>query len=65
MDESVLVELTKPIRDKTIVFRRDYGLKIPDAIIAATAFHVDLPLVTMDSDFRKINELNTVILELD
>jgi len=33
-------------------------------IAAATAIRFDLPLFTMDKDFKKITGLNSVIIEL-
>jgi predicted nucleic acid-binding protein len=63
LDHCIIAELTKPIRDITIKIRRQHRLKIPDAIIAATSIHLDFPLLTMDSDFKKISILHAIILE--
>ena len=63
LDECVILDLTKTIRDATIEIRSRYQLKIPDAIIAATAHYLDLPLVTFDHDFKKIENLDLVLLE--
>jgi predicted nucleic acid-binding protein len=63
LDECIITELTKPIRDITVHVRKNHKLKLPDAIIAATAIHLEFPVVTMDSDFNKIKELNAIILE--
>lgn len=41
--------------------RRRYGLKLPDAIIAATALVTRTPLVTRDDDFAKVNELELIV----
>ncbi|MEO7080955.1 MAG: type II toxin-antitoxin system VapC family toxin [Flavobacteriales bacterium] len=37
--------------------RREYGLKLADAIIAATALHLDIPLLTADSGFDRLDKL--------
>jgi predicted nucleic acid-binding protein len=42
--------------------RRKYKLKLPDAIIAATCFFLDIPLVTCDNDFDKIDDLQILKL---
>ncbi|HAQ19315.1 MAG TPA: nucleotide-binding protein [Prolixibacteraceae bacterium] len=43
---------------KTIEIRRLYKkIKLPDAIIASTALHYDLILITNDKDFENINGL--------
>jgi hypothetical protein len=38
-------------------------IKLPDAIIAATAMYLDLPLLTFDSDFARVPQLKLFILE--
>jgi tRNA(fMet)-specific endonuclease VapC len=40
-----------------IVIKKKYKLKLPDAIIAATAIINDAILITKDKDFSKIQEL--------
>ena len=44
----------------TASFRRRYGLEIPDAGIAATAFIMKLPLLTRDRSFLKVKEISIV-----
>jgi tRNA(fMet)-specific endonuclease VapC len=43
-----------------IFIKKKYKLKLPDAIIAATAIINDAILVTKDKDFSKIQELKLV-----
>lgn len=38
-------------------YRRQFRLSLPDAMIAATARQNNLPLITYDSDFKKIKEI--------
>ncbi len=46
---------------KTIDIRVKYKIKVPDAVIAATAIHYDLTLITRNiSDFKKISELEII-----
>jgi len=41
-----------------ISFRQNYPIKLPDAIIAATARHVKVPLMTRNmADFERVPEL--------
>jgi predicted nucleic acid-binding protein len=51
------VELTQEIVDRTIAFRRQYRFKIPDAIIAASVLSLNIPLVSSDTDFQKVEGL--------
>jgi predicted nucleic acid-binding protein len=57
-----LIELMPDIRTKTIELKQEYRLKVPDAIIAATALYLDLPLLSYDSGFEKIKQLNLLLL---
>ncbi len=45
-----------------IVIKKKYKLKLPDAIIAATAIIHDTILITEDKDFSKIQELKCTFL---
>lgn len=56
--------LTERIKNITIKLKQKYNIKISDAIIAATAIHLNLPLITADKDFKKIQELDIQLLEL-
>lgn len=52
------------IKELTILLKQSYTLKIPDAIIAATAMHYKQTLLTADKDFKKIREINSIIITL-
>jgi predicted nucleic acid-binding protein len=50
--------------NKTAIFLKQlYNIKIPDALIAATAIEQKIPLLTYDKDFIKIKEVDLVLLE--
>lgn len=55
-----LIQIDKQIMEKTIQLRRKYKIKLPDAIIAATAIIHDIPLITADIGFCKIDSLQMV-----
>lgn len=43
------------------MYAKSHGLKIPDAIIAATSLHLNYPLITLNQrDFRFIEDLHLV-----
>lgn len=52
--------LNLEISAKASLLRRKYSLKLGDAIIAATAILDNRILLTSDSDFDNITELNTL-----
>ena len=54
-------DLSEPIIQKTIELRKSFKIKLPDAIIAATALCHDLILLSdNDSDFGKIPHLRYI-----
>lgn len=56
--ESRVLDLSKEIISSCIAIRRNYSIKTPDAIIAATASVEDLVLITRNTrDFSKIKGL--------
>jgi predicted nucleic acid-binding protein len=60
LDECILLDINMEIKKVTIDFRINYHLKLPDAIIAATAYYYELPLVSADKTFSKINEIEVI-----
>ena len=54
---SIITEYNEHIKSKTIDIRRKYGLKIPDAMIAATASYLSYPLISADTVFDRIEEI--------
>lgn len=51
------------VKERAILVRRTHGIKLPDAIVAATAMEEGIPLITADKGFRKIAELDLRLLE--
>ena len=61
MDDALVLFLTDEIVDICIDIRKREKIKLPDAIIAATALAYDLDLITRNiSDFKKVAALATV-----
>lgn len=51
-----IIGMNEGIKKATIHLRRKYKFKLPDAIIAATALHLDIPLVTADKKLYRAKE---------
>jgi predicted nucleic acid-binding protein len=71
-EENVLKELLKDsfifnfndeIKLQTIKLKQSHSIKLPDAIIASTAIVFQIPLITSDKGFKKIKELDLILLE--
>lgn len=56
-----IINVDEAIKREAIALRKEYGLKLPDCILAATAITLQLTLITADKQFRQIERL---ILEL-
>lgn len=54
---------SRAVKEKTIDLRKNHRIKLPDAIIAATAITFDLPLISADKGLKKIDELDLIILD--
>jgi predicted nucleic acid-binding protein len=58
VSESIVFEINDQVVDKTITICKGQRIKLPDAIIAATAIVGDLTLITRNtSDFKNITDL--------
>lgn len=57
------ININNQIKEETIKIRKNYKTKIPDSIIIATALYLDLPLITSDVEFKKIDELSLIYYE--
>ena len=64
LSECYIVDIEPAIKEITIDIRSRFKIKLPDAVIAATAIYFDLTLFTMDKGFTKITDLKVVILSL-
>ncbi len=63
IDECFVIEFNQEIKYLAINLKQKYKLKLADAIIAATAIHLELPFITSDADFKAIKELELIFLE--
>jgi predicted nucleic acid-binding protein len=52
-----VIELTPTIKAEAVRLRRAYNVKLPDAIIAATALNTNAVLISNDATFKKISTL--------
>ncbi|ELS01216.1 putative nucleic-acid-binding protein [Xenococcus sp. PCC 7305] len=57
--QTTVIELRNSIKKETIALRKKYQLKVPDAIIAATALRLKSPLLTNDKKLLNISEIET------
>ena len=63
MKECTVINITEQIKKKTIKIRQKHKVKLPDSIIAATSQYLEIPIITADSDFKKIEDVTTIVYE--
>ena len=64
IDNCFIAELSPHVKKLVKDLLQKYAIKLPDAIIAATALYLDLPLLSADIGFRKISGLKLILLEI-
>jgi predicted nucleic acid-binding protein len=63
VDQCKVITINSAIKKETIRVRKTYNTKLPDSIIIATALYLDLPLITSDVEFKKVEELTLIQYE--
>ena len=63
LKDCAIVELYPKIKDLTISLKKIRRIKLPDAIIAATAQFLKIELITFDKGFAIIPGLDLILLE--
>ena len=64
LSEVTIVELTREVKNLAISLRREHQVKLPDAIVAATALSVGAVLVTNDVKLLHVPGLSCQQLDL-
>lgn len=61
MEDATVLDLSNNVVDACIEIRKNHKTKLPDAIIAATAFVYNLVLISRNSsDFKNINGIQVI-----
>ena len=63
LESCFIAEINSQIKQITKDIMQDFSVKLPDAIIAATSLYLDLPLLTADAGFEKIQGLKLILVE--
>ena len=63
IDECTVIDISPGIKDYCISIRQMYNIKLPDSIIAATSLWLNMPLITADQDFKKIDIVDLIYFE--
>ena len=62
VDFCTVIPLTTKIKSEAIKLKQQFKVKLPDAVIAATAITEGYTLITADKGFRKFPELSMILV---
>ena len=57
LSKSNIIGMNEEIKEQAIELRKSFGIKLPDAIIGATAIHLNAQLITRDKTFLKVHKI--------
>lgn len=57
-----ILNITNEVKIQTIEIRKNYGIKLPDSLICATALVNNLTLISNDKQLQKIEDLKVLSL---
>ena len=60
----VVVDINQKVKQVYREIKQSNSVKLPDAIVAATAIYLDMPLLTFDKGFKNIPKLKLIMLDL-
>lgn len=59
-----IIELDHSIKHQTINIRKLYKLKIPDAIIVASALTLNMQLISADKAIKRVESLDLILYDI-
>lgn len=64
LSNCTIIDIDKEIKTLCIELRKNFKLKLPDALIAATSLKLNLPLITADQEFGKVDLLEVILYKI-
>lgn len=58
-----VINIVPQVKQFAIEYRSKFRLKLPDAVVAATAQFLDIPFLTADKGFQKVSKLSLFFYE--
>ena len=60
LSECIVIDINPVIKNFAIDLRRRYHIKLPDSIIMATSLYLNIPIITADKDYSKVEEIDLI-----
>ncbi len=64
LDDCIITDVNATIKKNAIQIRQNYKMPLPDCIIAANSLYLDIPLLTADKGFQKIDLPSIILYEI-
>ena len=61
LDDVIIIDINKRIKDFVVDLRKKRRIKLPDAIIVATGKFLNIPLITADQQLKSISETQIIL----
>lgn len=62
--DCLIINITKPIKKQAVAIHKNTDLKLPDALIAGSAIVEQLPFLSADKDFERVDDLHLFTYEV-
>ena len=63
LDDCIIIDINTQIKEEVIKIRQSARIKLPDSIILATSQYLNVPVISSDSDFGRVEEANVIYYE--
>ena len=60
LENCVVIDINPSIKKEVIKLRKKHKIKLPDAIIMGASLYMDLPILTSDDGFNKVESLEVI-----
>lgn len=63
LNNVTIIDINSELKKLVIGLRRSYKIKLPDAIIAASSYYLNLPFLSADKELSQLSELNILLYQ--
>ncbi|TRX50876.1 type II toxin-antitoxin system VapC family toxin [Fulvivirga sp. M361] len=63
LEDCIIIDINNQIKEEVIHLKQSRKIKLPDSIILATSKYLNIPVISSDSDFSKVEEVNVIYYE--
>ena len=60
LEECIIIDINNQIKEEVVKIKQSRKIKLPDSIILATSKYLNIPVISSDSDFSKVEEVNVI-----